>query len=563
MKGSQIVIAALEQEKVEVVFGYPGGAVLPLYDALYHSSLRHILTRHEQGAAHAADGYARASGKTGVVFATSGPGATNLVTGIATAQMDSVPMVIITGQVATRLIGTDAFQEADITGITLPITKHNYLVKKAGDLPQVISEAFHIASTGRCGPVLVDIPKDVFDQEASFSYRQVPEITGYKPTYEGHQGQVSRAAKAIAAARKPVVFAGGGVIRSGACRELRELVVRGQLPVTLSLMGLGAFPGSSDLFLGMAGMHGTVAANYALMEADLILAAGVRFDDRVTGKLESFAPRAKIIHIDIDPAEIGKNVAVDIPIVGDLKKVLASLLTRLQPPDTSDWRRQVREWRTCYPLTYREGLHESKIKPQYIIKEIYRLTGGEAIITTDVGQHQMWTAQYYIFDQPQTFISSGGLGTMGYGFPAALGAALAFPERTVCCIAGDGSIQMNIQELATAVNYSLPVKVAIMNNSFLGMVRQWQELFFGGRYACTELSANPDFVKLAEAYGATGLRAARREEVTGVLETALNTRGPVFIDFQVDPEENVYPMVAPNRPISEIILEGKKRGKKS
>ncbi|HHX88074.1 MAG TPA: biosynthetic-type acetolactate synthase large subunit, partial [Firmicutes bacterium] len=410
MKGSQMVIAALEQEKVEVVFGYPGGAVLPLYDALYHSSLRHILTRHEQGATHAADGFARASGKPGVVIATSGPGATNLVTGIATAQMDSVPMVIVTGQVATRLIGTDAFQEADITGITLPITKHNYLVKRAADLPEMFSEAFHIATTGRCGPVLIDIPKDVFDQEANFSYQPSPEIAGYKPTYEGHQGQVSRAAKAIAAARKPVVFAGGGVLRSGACVQLRELAEKGQLPVILSLMGLGAFPGSSELFLGMAGMHGTVAANYALMEADLILAAGVRFDDRVTGKLEKFAPRAKIIHIDIDPAEIGKNVAVDIPIVGDLKRVLASLLSRLQPQDTSDWRRQVQEWRSRYPLTYREGLHESVVKPQYIIKEIYRLTGGEAIITTDVGQHQMWVAQEYQFCLPRTLLTSGGLG---------------------------------------------------------------------------------------------------------------------------------------------------------
>ncbi len=561
MKGSQIIIAALEKEQVEVVFGYPGGAVLPLYDALYHSKLRHILARHEQGAAHAADGYARVSGKTGVVFATSGPGATNLVTGMATAHMDSVPMVIFTGQVATRLIGTDAFQEADITGITIPVTKHNYLVKRTGDLAQVIAEAFHIASSGRCGPVLIDVPKDVFDQEAKFNYPAAPEIDGYKPTYEGHQGQISRAAKAIGAARKPLVFAGGGVIRSGAHEELRELAERGGIPVTLSLMGLGAFPGTSDLFLGMAGMHGTAAANYALMESDLILAAGVRFDDRVTGKLEGFAPKAKIIHIDIDPAEIGKNVKVDIPIVGDLKRVLSSLLTRLQIPDTADWRRQVREWQTRYALTFRENLQESKIKPQYIVKEICRLTGGKAIIATDVGQHQIWTAQYYIFDRPRTLVSSGGLGTMGYGFPAALGAAVAFPGQTVCCIAGDGSIQMNIQELATAVSHCLPVKIAIMNNGYLGMVRQWQELFYGGRYACTELPANPDFVKLAEAYGATGLRAIRHSEVTGVLEKALNTEGPVLMDFWVDPEENVFPMVAPNCPLNEIAFEGEKRGK--
>ena len=561
MKGSQIIITALEQENVEVVFGYPGGAVLPLYDAFYHSKLRHILTRHEQGAAHAADGYARSSGKPGVVFATSGPGATNLVTGIANAQMDSVPMVLITGQVVTRLIGTDAFQEADITGITLPITKHNYLVKNAGDLSRVIAEAFHLATTGRPGPVLIDIPKDVFEQEAEFSYQKTPDITGYKPTYEGHQGQVSRAARAIAAAKKPVVFAGGGIIRSGAYRELQELVERGQIPITLSLMGLGAFPGSDSLFLGMAGMHGTVAANYALMEADLILAAGVRFDDRVTGKLESFAPGAKIIHIDIDPAEIGKNVAVDIPIVGDLKRVLASLLARFKSPETGTWVRQVQEWCNRYPLSVREEEPESKIKPQYVIKEIYRLTGGEAIIATDVGQHQMWTAQHYRFDRPRTFLTSGGLGTMGYGLPAALGAATASPGRDVWCIAGDGGIQMNIQELVTAVNYCLPVKIAIMNNGYLGMVRQWQEMFYEGRYACTELAGNPDFVKVAEAFGATGLRATRCSEVAAVLETAADTRGPVLIDFQIDREENVYPMVAPNYPLSEIILEGKGRGK--
>ena len=559
MKGAETVIAALEKEKVEVIFGYPGGAVLPLYDALYHSNLKHILARHEQGAAHAADGYARSSGKVGVVFATSGPGATNLITGITNAHMDSVPMVLITGQVATRLIGTDAFQEADITGITLPITKHNYLVKSAAELSPVIAEAFHIASTGRRGPVLIDIPKDVFDQEAGALCRQLPDIAGYKPTYEGHQGQISRAAKAIAAAKKPVVFAGGGVISSGAGKELQELVLRGQLPITLSFMGLGAFPGSHELFLGMAGMHGTVAANYALTEADLIIAAGVRFDDRVTGKLETFAPKAKIIHIDIDPAEIGKNVPVDIPIVGDVKKILTSLLKRLQPPDAVDWRRQVSQWCIDHPLTYRENLAVGKIKPQHIIKEIYRLTGGEAIIATDVGQHQMWTAQHYIFDQPQTFISSGGLGTMGYGFPAAIGAAVASPGRNVFCIAGDGSIQMNIQELATAVSYSLPVKVAIMNNCFLGMVRQWQEMFFERRYSCTEL-INPDFVKVAEAYGATGLRATRQSEVIDVLERAINTEGPVFMDFQVDPEENVYPMVAPNCPINDIILEGKRGG---
>ncbi len=549
-----MVIAALEQEQVDLVFGYPGGAVLTLYDELYRSGLKHILVRHEQGAVHAADGYARVSGKTGVVFATSGPGATNLVTGIATAYMDSVPLVLFTGQVATPLIGTDSFQEADITGITLPITKHNYLIKDIKELPDVLSEAFYIASTGRPGPVLVDIPKDIFAAEGKFDYERKQDIPGYKPTLEGHGGQINRAVKAIREAKRPVIFAGGGVIISGAAAELRELAERCRIPVTLSLMAMGAFPGDSPLFLGMPGMHGTVSANYALSEADLIIAAGVRFDDRVTGKRESFAREAKIIHIDIDPAEIGKNVAIDIPIVGDVKRVLQGVLKRIQPGDTKAWLERIEEWRHKHSACS-EGLHKRDIlTTPSVIREIDRLTPHDTIIATDVGQHQMWTAQHYCFRAPRTFLSSGGLGTMGYGFPAALGAKLASPGSTVFCIAGDGSFQMNIQELATAVSHNLDVKVAIINNGYLGMVRQWQELFYGGRYAYTALPGNPDFVKVAEAYGAKGLRASTPEGLRNAIEEALATEGPVIIDCRVDPAQNVYPMVAPNSPINEIIM---------
>jgi acetolactate synthase-1/2/3 large subunit len=556
MKGAAMVIAALQQEQVDLVFGFPGGTVLPLYDQLYHSGLKHILVRHEQGAVHAADGFARVTGKPGVVFATSGPGATNLVTGIATAYMDSVPLVLITGQVATRFIGTDAFQEADITGITLPVTKHNYLVKDVIDLPDILAEAFYIASTGRNGPVLVDIPKDIFDLEGPFNYDRQREIPGYKPTYEGHAGQVARAVKAIKAARRPLIFAGGGAVRSGAAGELRLLAERGRIPVSLSLMGLGAFPGDSPLFLGMPGMHGTVTANYALTEADLIIAVCVRFDDRVTGRLENFAERAEIIHIDIDPAEIGKNVTIQIPIVGDVRLVLEALLKRLEPGDTAAWLRQIEEWQVKYPLPAGNGGDGGRLKPQFVIREINRLTRGEAVIATDVGQHQMWTAQHYCFREPRTFISSGGLGTMGYGFPAALGVKLALPQRTVFCVTGDGSFQMNIQELATAVGNKIDVKVAIINNGYLGMVRQWQELFYAGRYSHTALTGNPDFARVAEAYGAKGLRASTPAEAAAALEEAMAVAGPVVIDFMVDPEENVFPMVAPNRPINEIITGG-------
>jgi acetolactate synthase-1/2/3 large subunit len=555
LTGAQMVLACLEAENVEVIFGFPGGAVLTLYDEIFKKGIRHILTRHEQGAAHAADGYARASGKPGVVIATSGPGATNLVTGIATAYMDSIPIVAITGQVATPLIGTDAFQEADITGITMPITKHNYLVKDINELPYVLKEAFHVACTGRKGPVLIDLPKDLQVQEGEFAYPAQVEMSTYRPTYEGHTGQITRAANAIKKAKRPLLYTGGGVISSGAHEELLELSRRVSIPVTTTLTGMGGVPCDYDFFLGMPGMHGTYAANNAINESDLLIAVGVRFDDRVTGKLETFAPQAQIIHIDIDPAEIGKNVVAHIPIVGDVRLVLKELLKRLQSAETHDtreWCAKVLEWKTAKPLRYRQE-PGSCLKPQFVIEELYRLTRGEAIVTTDVGQHQMWAAQYYRVKRPRALISSGGLGTMGFGFPAAIGAQMAFPEKQVICIAGDGSFQMNSQELATAVCYNIPVKVAIINNQYLGMVRQWQKFFYGGRYAHSSLAGSPDFVKLAEAYGARGFRVTRPEETAAAIDTALNTPGPVVIDFQVDPEENVLPMVAPNTSIVEMI----------
>ncbi len=555
-KGSAMILSALHKEGVEIVFGFPGGAVLPLYDQLYDDPIKHLLVRHEQAAVHAADGYARVTGKPGVVFATSGPGATNLVTGIATAYMDSVPMVLISGQVPKNFIGTDAFQEADITGITIPVTKHNYLVKDIEELPLVLAEAFYIASTGRRGPVLIDVPKDIFDQEAYFDYNTRCDIPGYKPTYEGHAGQVSRAVKAIRDAKKPVIFGGGGLIRSGASGALRDLVEKAQIPVTLSLMGLGAYPGDRPLFLGMPGMHGSVTANYALTEADLIIATGVRFDDRVTGKLESFAKNAKIIHIDIDPAEIGKNVAIDIPIVGDVRLVLEELIRKLRPGNTADWLKQIYTWQEKFPIPLGLVSAEKGLKPQFVIRELSRLSGENTIVATDVGQHQMWSAQHFIVREPCTFITSGGLGTMGYGFPAAIGAKLAAPDKKVICISGDGSFQMNIQELATAVYNQIDLTIALINNNFLGMVRQWQDIFYDKRYSYTSLEGSPDFVRVAEAYGAKGLRATNNKEATAAIEQALITKGPVLIDFVVDPEENVYPMVAPNHPINDIIIGG-------
>ena len=551
MNGAQIFVESLNKENVEVIFGYPGGSVLPIFDKLYDSSLRFILTRHEQGAAHAADGYARATGKVGVCIATSGPGATNLTTGIANAYMDSVPMVAFTGQVKTFLIGNDAFQEADITGITRPITKHNYLVKDVKDLACTIKEAFHVASTGRPGPVVIDIPVDVQMQDIEFNYPKTCDIRSYKPTLKGHPGQIKKAAKAISRAKKPVIYAGGGVIISGASSELNILAKKINTPVTTTLLGLGGFDERNELSLGMLGMHGTVYANHAIMDSDLIIAVGARFDDRVTGKIDTFAPHAQIIHIDIDPSSISKNVKVHIPIVGDAKNILKELIDEIKKaPDTSQWLAQIKEWKQKGPLCYDNNT--DKIKPQYVVQKICELTKGEAIICTEVGQNQMWAAQYYTYTKPRTFISSGGLGTMGFGFPAAMGVQVGCPKRIVFDIAGDGSIQMNSQELMTVVANKLPVKIAILNNGYLGMVRQWQELFYKKRYSQTTL-VNPDFVKLAEAYGAKGIRVHKKNEVEKAIKEAIETDNVVVLDFIVEPEENVFPMVPAGEAINRMI----------
>ncbi|MFH1854465.1 MAG: biosynthetic-type acetolactate synthase large subunit [Candidatus Omnitrophota bacterium] len=550
MTGAKIFIESLKKEGVEVMFGYPGGVVLPIFDALYDGDIKFILTRHEQGAAHAADGYARATGKVGVCLATSGPGATNLITGLATANMDSVPIVAFTGQVKTSLIGNDAFQEVDVSGITRPISKHNYLVRDINKLTTVIKNAFHIASTGRPGVVVVDLPVDVQFQETDFYYPEKLDIRGYKPTCKGHIGQIKRACKLIANSHRPVLYLGGGVIISGAHGEIFEFVKKTEIPVTMTLMGLGAFPGTHKLSLGMLGMHGTAYANHAIQESDLIIAVGARFDDRVTGKIEEFAPNAKIIHLDIDPCAISKNVKVDVPIVGDVKCVFGDILKYVKKPDISGWHKQIEAWQKKYPLTYKD---DSKLRPQYVVEEIYNLTKGNAIITTEVGQNQMWAAQFYKYDKPRQFISSGGLGTMGYGFPAAIGAQIGCPKRTVFDIAGDGSIQMNIQELTTAVVNKLPVKIAILNNGCLGMVRQWQELFYKKRYSHTILERSPDFVKLAEAYGAVGMRITKKKDVKKAIKEALSINRPVMMDFQVEPEENVFPMVPAGQAINKMI----------
>jgi acetolactate synthase-1/2/3 large subunit len=550
MIGAEILLECLKREGVEVIFGYPGGQVLPIFDKLYDTDMRFILTRHEQGAAHAADGYARATGKPGVCLATSGPGATNLTTGIANAYMDSIPLIALTGQVKTFLIGNDAFQEADVTGVTRPITKHNYLVKDIHDLARVIREAFHIATTGRPGPVLIDIPSDIQQKDTEFIWPKEIDIRGYKPTYSGHPGQIKKAAKLIAKARKPIIYAGGGIITSGAHQELRELAEKIHAPVTWTLMGIGGFPGTHPLSLGMLGMHGTAYANHAIMDSDLIIAVGARFDDRVTGRLDAFAPYAKIIHIDIDPSSISKNVKVDIPIVGDARNILSQLLPEIKKtPDTAEWLKTVEAWKKKYPLAYTT---KEKISPQYVIEQLDAVTKGDAIITTEVGQNQMWAAQWYKYNYPRTFISSGGLGTMGFGFPAAMGAKVGCPEKIVFDVAGDGSIQMNIQELATCVCNKINVKVAILNNGYLGMVRQWQELFYKRRYSQVCMH-NPDFVKLAESYGAVGIRVTREEEVRPALEKAISTDNVVFIDFVVEPEENVFPMVPAGEAINRII----------
>lgn len=548
LTGGKATIKSLEYENVDTIFGIPGGVIIPIYDELYQQdAITHYLVRHEQAAAHAADGYARATGKVGVCMATSGPGATNLVTGIATAYMDSVPLVAITGQVTTDLIGNDAFQEANITGITLPITKHNYLIRDASEIPRTIKEAFHIASTGRPGPVLIDIPKDVQTTTARFEYPKKIHLPGYQPTYEGHPGQIKRAAKAITEAHRPVIYVGGGVKISGATEEVRALAEAIVAPVVMTLMGMGTMPAEHPLSLGMLGMHGTRYANYAVTESDLIIAIGARFDDRVTGKIASFAPNAKIIHIDIDPAEIGKNVRVDIPIVGDVKRVLQKLIPLVQRAQTKEWIEKVDTWKREYPLEF----EEDGLKPQYVVREISRLCP-DAIVCTEVGQHQMWAAQYFSHRHPRHFISSGGLGTMGYGFPASIGAKIGRPEETVFDLAGDGSFTMNCQELATAVAYDVQVKVAIFNNGYLGMVRQWQELFYDRRYSQTKLS-EINYVKLADAFGAYGIRVDSANEVAPAIKEALAVPKPVLIDFRIEPEECVWPMVPAGAALNEVI----------
>ncbi|MBS1871514.1 MAG: biosynthetic-type acetolactate synthase large subunit [Actinobacteria bacterium] len=547
MRAVDALMECLKAEGVEVVFGLPGGANLPTYDAFYDAGIRHILVRHEAGGGHAAEGYAKATGKVGVSFGTSGPGATNLITAICDAMMDSVPVVFITGQVRTELIGTDGFQEADILGMTLPIVKHSFMIQHPLEIPRTIHEAFHIARTGRPGPVLVDIPQDL--SRADIPYEPVSDVhlPGYQPTTEGNQKQIRLAAKAMANARRPVIYAGGGVVNANAAQELRELALSDRFPVTCTLMGLGAFPAPHEQWLGMLGMHGTRAANYAMDEADLIVGIGVRFDDRVTGKLSEFAPRAKFIHVDVDPAEISKNVPAHIPIVGDAKNVLARLVTeyRALEADRSrleDWWQRIAGWRAQYPLRY-EDTTDNEIRPQFAVQAVFEATGGEAIVTSDVGQHQMWTAQYYDFPEPRRWINSGGLGTMGFGLPAAMGAAVGCPDRTVVCIAGDGSIQMNAQELATCSQNGIPVKVVILNNGYLGMVRQWQELFWDKRYSHVDMGSFPDFVKLAEAHGATGVRLTDKTTLVEDLKHALATEGPVVVDVRVTAEENVYPMI--------------------
>jgi acetolactate synthase I/II/III large subunit len=549
--GAQILCESLIREGVEVVFGFPGGAVLPLYDTLpQYPKLRHILVRHEQGAAHAADGYARATGKAGVCLATSGPGATNLVTGIANAYLDSVPMVAITGQVARPFIGKDAFQEIDITGITLPITKHNYLVRDAKELAMVVKEAFYIAQTGRPGPVLIDIPKDVFQQEAEFSYPEKINLPGYKPRLFGHPAQIKRAAELINGAERPIIIAGRGVIISRAFAELKDLAEKAQIPVITTLLGIGCFPETHVLSFGWLGMHGMAYANKAVHHSDVMIAIGMRFDDRATGVVSHFAPKARVIHIDIDPAEIGKNVQVDVPIVGNVKNVLEVLNQQIIPREHLDWFNQVDKWRDEHPaLSIRDS---ESLLPQYVVRQIYEVTKGDAIIVTGVGQNQMWSAQFYFYDKPNSLISSGGLGTMGFELPAAMGAKVGQPDETVWCIAGDGGFQMTLQELATVVQEDIAVKIAIINNGFLGMVRQWQQLFYEKRYVHTPLTG-PDFVKIAEAYGVSAMRVSDKKLVVSAIEKAMDHKGPFLLDFVVEPEECVFPIVPPGAALVEAL----------
>ena len=558
LTGAQVLCQSLIEEGVEVIFGYPGGVVLPLYDTLpQYPQLRHILVRHEQGAAHAADGYARVTGKVGVCLATSGPGATNLVTGIANAFLDSSPVVAITGQVARHLIGKDAFQEIDITGITLPMTKHNYLVLDTGLLARTVKEAFHLARTGRPGPILIDIPKDVFEEVVEFHYPSQVDLPGYRPTVKGNPLQIKRAARLIAEAKQPLIIAGRGIIISGACEELAALARTQQIPVVTTLLGIGCFPENDELSFGMLGMHGMAYANMAVSQADLIIAIGMRFDDRATGRVSGFAPNARIVHIDIDPAEIGKNVRVDVPIVGDVGAVLKALNKQLEPAKHKAWFQKVDDWRRKHPL----GMDDESdaLLPQYVVEKIDEVTEGQATIVTGVGQNQMWSAQHYCYKRPNSLISSGGLGTMGFELPAALGAKIGRPQDTVWCIAGDGGFQMTLQELGTIAQEQAAVKVAILNNGYLGMVRQWQEMFYGKRYVATPITC-PDFTKIAEAYCIPALNVKTREEVVPAIKKAMAEPGPFLINFQVEPEENVYPMVAPGAALDEVIEKPKKGG---
>ena len=560
LTGAQILLESLKKEGVDVLFGYPGGAVIDIYDELpRHPELKHVLVRHEQGAVHAADGYARASGKVGCCLVTSGPGATNTVTGIATAYCDSIPLVVFTGQVPTQLIGNDAFQEVDIVGITRPCTKHNFLVKDVRNLAKTIRQAFYLARSGRPGPVLVDLPKDIMQARTEFVWPEDIFMRSYNPTYKPNLNQLRRTAEELAKARKPIILAGGGVIMANASEVLCELAHELNIPVATTLMGLGAFPANGDLWLGMVGMHGTYAANMSINHADLLVCVGARFDDRVTGRLQDFASHARIVHIDIDPTSIRKNVEVDVPVVGDCRQALEGILEicRAKMADTdwsgmhADWLQTVHEWKANHPLAYNKNGH---IKPQQVIETMYSITKGDAIIATEVGQNQMWAAQFYTFTKPRTLLTSGGLGTMGYGFPAAIGAQFAFPDKLVINVAGDGSIQMNIQELATVVQNKIPVKVVILNNGHLGMVRQWQELFYNRNYSHTNMEAQPDFVKLAEAYGAEGYRISKPEELEDVLRKALTSPNPAFIDVMVEREENVYPMVPAGAAMDEMLL---------
>jgi acetolactate synthase I/II/III large subunit len=557
MRAVDAVMECLKAEGVDVVFGYPGGANLPTYDAFVDAGIRHVLVRHEAGGGHAAEGYAKASGKVGVVFATSGPGATNIVTPLTDAMMDSVPLVAFTGQVRTDLLGTDGFQEADTFGITMPIVKHSFMIQHPTEIPRAVHEAFHLARTGRPGPVLIDMPVDLTRAEIDYEPVGDVRLPGYQPTTEGNSKQIRLAAKAIANARRPVIYAGGGVINANAAEELREFVTSDRLPVTCTLMGLGAFPAPHEQWLGMLGMHGTRTANYAMDEADLIVAVGARFDDRITGKLAEFAPRAKFVHIDIDPAEISKNVPAHIPIVGDAKNVLTRLTNEYRavgpdPARLSGWWERLEQWQAQYPLRYDDS-PDTEIKPQYLVQALYEATGGDCILSSDVGQHQMWAAQYFHFAKPRRWINSGGLGTMGFGLPAAMGAAVGNDSVPSVLLTGDGSFQMNVQELATCREHDIPVKAVIMNNGYLGMVRQWQELFWDGRYSNVDMGSWPDWVKLAEAYGATGVKLTDKTTLVKDLQAAIETPGPVVVDVRVTREENTYPMIPAGSAAREMV----------